>query len=91
MNYQKIIKSTLRLQSKIIKACGREFGSLKSFNSKYSLQNIDYGKRIAGFSLFDGVKFKGKKDEVTYIEFNFDLIQKKGYGTHHSIVAKLIK
>lgn len=84
MNYEKIIKGTLRLQGKIIKACGREFGSLKSFNSKYSLSAIDYTERLITF-------YKKKTDEEEYIAFSFELIETKGYGTHHSIKATLIK
>ena len=85
MNYEKIIDRTLRLQSKIIKACGREFGSLKSFNSKYSLSHIDFENKTAKFDLL-----LGKKGENS-LTFSFELVEIKGYGTHHIVKATLTK
>lgn len=84
MNYQKVIDRTLQLESKIIKACGREFGSLKSFNSKYSFSHVDYAEKIATF-------YKKKTDEIEYINFSFELIQGTGSKTSHSIKATLTK
>jgi len=84
MNYQKVINNTLRLQGKIIKACGREFGSLKSFNSKYSFSAIDYTERLITF-------YKKKTDEIEYIAFSFELIPGTGSKISHSIKATLIK
>ena len=84
MNYRKVIANTLRLQNKIIKACGREFGSLKSFNSKYSFSHVDYTEKIAAF-------YKKKTDEIEYINFSFELIQGTGSKISHSVKATLTK
>jgi len=83
MNYQKVIKNTLHLQNKIIKACGREFGSLKSFNSKYYLGNIDYTKQIASF-----YKLHAQEE---YLHYNFELVRKEGRRINHTIEVTLIK
>jgi len=85
MNYEKIIDRTLRLQSKIIKACGREFGSLKSFNSKYSLSHIDFENKTAKFDLL-----LGKKGENS-LTFSFELVQGTGSKISHNIKATLTK
>lgn len=84
MNYQLVIKRTLQLQAKIVKACGRNFGSLKSFNSKYVLSNIDYDNKT--------VTFQTKNiEDVHFIFFNFNLVRGTGKKISHSIVAELIK
>lgn len=83
MNYQLVIKRTLQLQSKIVKACGRNFGSLKSFNSKYSLSAIDYVAQIATF-------YTKSTDELNYINFNFVLIRTEGKRINHTVEVTLI-
>jgi len=85
MNYQLVINRTLQLQSKIVKACGRNFGSLKSFNSKYVLEKIDFENKTAKFDLLLG------KDGDYSLIFNFNLVQGTGKKISHSIVAELIK
>lgn len=85
MNYNKVINRTLQLEGKIIKACGREFGSLKSFNNKYQLQRIDFKNKTAKFDLL-----LGKEGELT-LNFSFELVPGKGSKISHSISATLTK
>lgn len=85
MNYQKVINRTLQLQNKVVKACGRAFGSLKSFNNKYQLQQIDFENKTAKFDLL-----LGKEGELT-LNFSFELVPGEGSNISHSIKATLIK
>lgn len=83
MNYQLVIKRTLQLQAKIVKACGRNFGSLKSFNSKYPLKSIDWANQT--------VEFRTNTLSDTIWRYSFKLIRTEGKRINHTVEVTLIK